>query len=91
MLIMNHELIPPIHLAPPSVGHLPVSKRIELWADLVDSCQALLIAGLRKRIGPEGDLQAAYREWNQKYLENRERAQIQFLENLSRRESGNVN
>jgi hypothetical protein len=84
---MNHQLIPPPELAPPSVKHLPLEKRFELWANLVDSCEALLIAGLRHRIGPDGDLQAAYREWYARHTHERERAQIQFLENLSRREA----
>jgi hypothetical protein len=84
---MKHQLIPPPDLAPPSVKHLPFAKRIELWADLVDSSEAFLLAGLRSRIGPDGDLQAAYRDWYARYLEDRRRAQIQFLENLSRREA----
>ena len=84
---MNNQLIPPPDLAPPSVKHLPLAKRIELWADLVDTSEAFLLAGLRGRIGPEGDLQAAYREWYARRMEDHERAQIRFLENLSRREA----
>jgi hypothetical protein len=52
---------------------------------------AFLMAGLRSRIGPEGDLQAAYREWYVRHIEDRERAQIEFLENLSRREAAHGN
>ena len=85
---MANELIPPPDLAPPSVKHLPLAKRIELWGQLVDDCEALLLAGLRHRIGPDGDLQAAYRDWYARHMEDREQAQIQFLENLSRRERG---
>jgi hypothetical protein len=85
---MDNQLIPPPDLAPPSVKHLPLAKRIELWANLVDSCEAFLLAGLRSRIGAEGDLQAAYRDWYARSMEEHDRAQIQFLENLSRREAG---
>lgn len=60
---MPNQLIPSPDLAPPSVKHLPLEKRIELWAELVDSCESFLLAGLRSRIGPQGDLQAAYRDW----------------------------
>ena len=56
---MNHQFLPPPNLAPPSVKHLALEKRIELWANLVDGCEAFLLAGLRSRIGPDGDLQAA--------------------------------
>ena len=83
---MENQLIPPPDLAPPSVKHLPFEKRIALWSELVDSCDALLLAGLRNRIGPDGDLQAAYRDWYARSMDGHERAQIQFLENLSRRE-----
>jgi hypothetical protein len=79
--------IPPPELAPPSVKHLPLAKRIELWAELVDGCEAFLLAGLCSRIGPDGDLHAAYREWYLRSMEDRERAQIQYLANLSRREA----
>ena len=84
---MQHQLILPPELAPPSVKHLPLEKRIELWSELVDNCEAFLLAGLRSRIGAAGDLQAAYRNWYARHQEDRERAHIQFFQNLSRRES----
>ena len=84
----QNQLIPPPDQAPPSVKHLPFEKRIQLWRDLVDSCEALLLAGLRSRIGPDGDLKEACRQWSQRYSDEKEKRQIQFLENLSRREAG---
>jgi hypothetical protein len=33
------------------------------WLDLLSTGQKLVCAGLRRSIGPEGDLQAAYRQW----------------------------
>jgi hypothetical protein len=83
------HLIPPPELAPPSVKHLPVEKRIELWAQLVDENDALVRAGLQAKIGPEGDLAAAYREWYRRHMEEHDRQQVEFLENLSRREAAN--
>jgi hypothetical protein len=88
---MSNQLIPPPEFSPPSVKHLPFEKRIQLWANLVDTCEAFLISGLRSRIGPNGDLQAAYREWYARSMQEHERAQIQLLENLSRREAGSGN
>jgi hypothetical protein len=88
---MQNQLIPPPELAPPSVKHLPFSKRIELWAQLVDGCEAFLLAGLRSRIGPHGGLEAAYRDWYARQMDDHERAKIQFLENLSRREAASGN
>jgi hypothetical protein len=88
---MQQQLIPPPELSAPSVKHLPLEKRIELWAKLVDGCEAFLLSGLRSRVGPQGNLQAAYREWYARHMEDHERAQIQFLENLSRRETAGGN
>ncbi|MEX2171784.1 MAG: hypothetical protein WD851_20865 [Pirellulales bacterium] len=82
---MRNQLIPPPELAPPSVKHLPLAKRIELWSELVDESEALLLAGLRAKIGPDGDLQAAYREWYARHMEEHDHAQHAMLANLSRR------
>jgi len=84
---MANELIPPPVLAPPSVKHLPLDKRIALWRQLVDDCDALYVTGLKRRVGEERDSPAVYREWYARYTEDRERAKIQFLEYLSRREA----
>jgi len=81
------RLIPPPELAPPSVKHLPLEKRIELWAELVDENDALVRAGLRAKIGPDGDLEAAYRDWYARHMEEHERGLIAFAENLTRREA----
>jgi hypothetical protein len=82
------QLIPPPELAPPSIKHLPVAKRIQLWAELVDEGDALVKSGLRAKIGPRGDLQAAYREWYARHIEEHDRYQIALAENLTRRERG---
>jgi len=81
------QLIPPPELAPPSVKHLPLSKRIEIWAQLVDETDALVRAGLRAKIGPEGDLEQAYREWYARRMEEHERDLYARAERLSRLES----
>jgi hypothetical protein len=62
-----------------------LAKRIELWGELVDESEALVLAGLRAKIGPDGDLQAAYREWYARRMEEHDRAQYAMLANLSRR------
>jgi hypothetical protein len=84
---MANQLIPPPDLSPPSVSHLPLDSRIQLWVSTLDACEAFLLAGLRSRIGPEGNLRAAYREWYARHMEGQDQATAQFLENLSRRET----
>ena len=82
------QLIPPPQLAPPSVKHLPLEKRIELWAQLVDENDALVQAGLQAKVGPHGNLQAAYRDWYARRMEDHERALYTFATNMTRREAG---
>lgn len=48
--------------AEPTVRDTP-SARIALWRDLMRTTDKLLLAGLRRRIGPDGDLREAYRQW----------------------------
>ncbi|MGD9634558.1 MAG: hypothetical protein AB7G28_19035 [Pirellulales bacterium] len=83
----GEQLIPPPELAPPSVKHLPLEKRIEIWAQLVDETDALVRAGLRAKIGPEGDLEQAYREWYARRMEEHERDLYDRAERLNRLES----
>ena len=42
---------------------LTASQGIELWAEWLDTCEEFLLAGLRRQVGPDGDLHAAYRQW----------------------------
>ena len=79
---MPGQLIPPPESAPPSVRHLPLDKRIELWSELVDESEALLLSGLRAKIGPTGDLQEAYRQWYARHMEEHDRMLAAFAESL---------
>jgi hypothetical protein len=59
---MAGQLIPDPELAPPVPEDLIPSQAFALWVDLMNSCEQLLLAGLRREIGPDGDLRAAYRK-----------------------------
>ena len=63
---MPNQLIPPPELAPPSLSHLPLAKRIELWAALIDEGEAMLRANLRAMTGSEEEFRAGKRL----YVEN---------------------
>jgi hypothetical protein len=39
------------------------AARIERWLDLMRITDKLLLAGFPRKIGPDGDLAAAYRDW----------------------------
>ncbi len=53
---MANTLTPPADLAPSVPQTLPASRGIELWAEWLDTCEEFLLAGLRRQVGPGGDL-----------------------------------
>ena len=66
---MSGQLIPPPELAPSVPKDATPQQCIAIWCDLMDACHQFLLAGLRREIGPDGDLEAAYR---QRYAEQTE-------------------
>ena len=47
-----------------------VDRRMVQWFQAMELSHAMLMAGLRRKIGPDADLNAAYREW---YRDHQER------------------
>jgi hypothetical protein len=82
---MAGELIPPPELAPPLPASLTPEEGIALWVDLMNTCEQFLLAGLRREVGPDGDLQAAYRQWYAEQMEEHDRTMLHMLEELDRR------
>jgi hypothetical protein len=87
---MAGQLLPPPEISPSLPDDLPPQEGIRLWMDLTDVCEQFLLAGLRREIGPEGDLQAAYRSWYAAQMEEHDRAMFRMLSELSRREAAHV-
>jgi hypothetical protein len=58
-----------------------------MWFDLLDTCEEFLLAGLRERIGPHGDLQAAYVQWYWEQMEEHDRTMLHLIEEFQRRSS----
>jgi hypothetical protein len=83
---MKNQLIPPPELAPPSIRHLPAIEKIAIWAQMVDEGDQMVMAGLRRRIGPNGDVHAAFLEWLDRQTAEHDRAIAQMITNLRRRE-----
>lgn len=40
-----------------------MNQSLREWWDAMEANHAMVLASLRHKIGPDGDLQAAYREW----------------------------
>jgi hypothetical protein len=70
---------------PPNSPLPPASEaaaRIARWLDVMRTSDKLLLAGLRRKVGPNGDLAAAYRQWYADYLQDRDVA-VQRMARLS--------
>jgi hypothetical protein len=70
---MTGELIPIPELAPSVPEDSTPQKCIAMWVDLMNACEQFLLAGLRREIGPQGDLKAAYRKWYLEQMEDHDR------------------
>jgi hypothetical protein len=87
---MAGQLLPPPDLAPALPPDLTREQCIELWLQLMDTCDLFLLAGLRRRVGPDGDLRAAYRAWHAAQREERDATMLHFMQEFQRRSSGHV-
>jgi hypothetical protein len=82
---MANQLIPPPGLEPVMPDRLTPDQLLQLWIDVTDAGEALLLAGLARQIGPDGDLRAAYRAWYERRMEEHDEAIRVQAANLYRR------
>ncbi len=82
---MSGQLLPPADLAPPIPHDATPEQCIALWTDLMRACEQSLLAGLRREIGPEGDLKAAYRRWYAEQMEEHDRVMLHMMREFRRR------
>ena len=59
---MSNSLLSPPDQAPAVPTDMSRERRMELWADWLDTCEEFLFAGLRRQVGAGGDLREAYRK-----------------------------
>ena len=82
---MANQLLPDPDLAPSVPEGLTPEQRIALWVDVMKACDEFLFAGLRREVGPDGDVYAAYRRWYAEQMEEHDRTMRHMVENLARR------
>lgn len=70
---MAGQLLPPPELAPTIPEDTTPEQGIRIWMDLMRTCEQFVLAGLRREIGPEGDLRGAYRQWCSEQMEEHDR------------------
>jgi hypothetical protein len=82
---MSGQLLPPPELTPTLPPDLTPEQRILLWVDLMDTCEQFLLAGLRRTVASDEELQAAYRKWYEERMEEHDRTVCHMLEEFHRR------
>ena len=85
---MSGQLIPPPELAPSVPDDATPEQCIAMWVDLMNACDQFLLAGLRREIGPDGDLKAAHRKWYAEQMEEHDRAMAHMVEEFNKRGGG---
>jgi hypothetical protein len=85
---MANELIPPADLAPSVPEGATPQQCVVMWLDLMNACEQFLLAGLRREIGPDGDLRAAYRKWYAEQMEEHDRTMLGMMAEFERRGGG---
>ncbi len=63
----------------------------EAWYDIMRTTDRFLRAGLRMRIGPDGDLDEAYRQWYTDHMRQHDHALRELVRNLHRPDEGSEN
>ncbi len=76
------DLIPPLGMEPTLPKNISLDQRIAVWIDLMDTADELLLAGLRREVGPDGDLREAYRRWFADYRADHDKANRRMMEKL---------
>jgi len=81
-------LLSPPDLTPRVPENATPEQCIRMWMDLLNACEQFLLAGLRREVGPDGDLMAAYRRWNEQQQEEHTQALIHMMREFERRGGG---
>jgi hypothetical protein len=88
---MSGQLIPPPELSPANSTRLSMPERVAAWFELMEASEQFLLAGVRHRIGPDGDLHGAMRRWYRQEMEQHDKKLIHLLRQLGRRERNHSN
>ena len=77
---MQEKLAVPADLSPSLPRDATPEQCIRAWIDLMHTCDQFLLAGLRREIGPDGDLRAAYRRWYEKEMQEHDAMLLHMME-----------
>jgi len=69
-------------MAAPVGKDLSTAQRVELWVQLMATCDELLRAGLLNSVDDENGLREAYRQWYKLEMSNHDRMILRLAERL---------
>jgi hypothetical protein len=87
---MAGQFLPPAELTPSLPAALSARQRIELWMQLMDACELFLLGGLRRQVGPDGNVPEAYRRWYAESMAEHDAAMVHLLQEFQRRSHGHA-
>ena len=79
MSMMNDIQPTESDLTPTLPPHLSAQQRMAAWFDLMFVVERFFLTGLRRRIGPDGDLTAAYRQWYEQSMRERDEQRLKSI------------
>jgi hypothetical protein len=62
------------------------AQRVAAWVDLMNATEQFVLAGLRRDIGKNGDVRAAYRDWYARQMDEHDATVAHMLREMQRRE-----
>ena len=77
----------PFDLCPSVPDDATPEDCIRAWIDLMATCEAFLLAALRREVGPDGDIQEAYRRWYAQQMEEHDKMMPHLMESFHKHEN----
>jgi hypothetical protein len=72
-------------MGPSQLAHSDHGQQVALWVDILDATEQFLLAGLRQKVGPQGDVAAAYRAWYREAMREHDQMIHHLVEEFDRR------
>jgi hypothetical protein len=86
---MSSQRVSQINSVPEVPDEITMGQRIVLWMEVMENNEQLILNRLRKDVGPNGDVMAAYRRWCRQQMEEHEKGLFRMMERLNRCASNN--
>ena len=88
---MAGQLIPLPGMEVEMPADMTPQQGIAIWIEMMDAAYKLVLAGLRHEIGPDGDLNAAYRTWYAEQMLEHDEVVARVVERINRPPAGETN